>query len=198
MTETADDQDPAQGPTGSGLGQLLDLLVYAPIGVLSKLTHDLPDLVATGKQRVDGQLTMARFLGQMAVRQVTSELDRRLDAKGRARHASTAASGAATDALVAEPSSVPASLPEAIIDAVEHEIEDGAGVDDVPSGAVSAAHVVSADELPIDGYDSLAASQVVLRLGSLTSTELATIQTYESAHRGRRTILGKIHQLQAG
>ena len=53
------------------------------------------------------------------------------------------------------------------------------------------------DELPIEGYESLAASQVVLRLGSLTSDELKAVQSYEYSHRARRTILGKINQLQA-
>jgi hypothetical protein len=51
--------------------------------------------------------------------------------------------------------------------------------------------------LPIEGYDSLAASQVVLRLGSLTDVELRTIEQYETSHRARRTVLGKISQLQA-
>ena len=51
--------------------------------------------------------------------------------------------------------------------------------------------------LPIDGYDSLAASQVVLRLGSLNTKELESVRLYEERNRSRRTILGKIAQLQA-
>jgi len=49
--------------------------------------------------------------------------------------------------------------------------------------------------LPIPGYDQLSASQVVARLDGLAPDELDTIRTYESAHRGRNTILGKIAQL---
>jgi hypothetical protein len=52
-----------------------------------------------------------------------------------------------------------------------------------------------ADELPIEEYQSLAASQVVARLPALTSDELGEVRRYEAAHRGRRTVLGRIDQL---
>ena len=51
------------------------------------------------------------------------------------------------------------------------------------------------DRLPIDEYESLAASQVVARLQTLQRDELETVRSFEAAHRGRRTILGKIDQL---
>ena len=53
-------------------------------------------------------------------------------------------------------------------------------------------------ELPLHGYESLAASQVVARLSRLERDELELIRAFELAHRGRRTILGKIDQLLAG
>ena len=53
----------------------------------------------------------------------------------------------------------------------------------------------SSAELPIPGYDALSASQVVERLIGLTSDELDAVHAYETAHRQRRTILGKIEQL---
>ena len=46
--------------------------------------------------------------------------------------------------------------------------------------------------LAIPGYDSLAASQVVQRLAGLAADELAAVGAYESAHRGRRTILTRV------
>ncbi|MGE0881853.1 MAG: hypothetical protein AB7L13_22895 [Acidimicrobiia bacterium] len=49
--------------------------------------------------------------------------------------------------------------------------------------------------LAIADYDALAASQVVSRLEGLTPAERAAIATYETAHRARRTILGKLAQL---
>jgi hypothetical protein len=55
-----------------------------------------------------------------------------------------------------------------------------------------------AAELPIPGYDTLAASQVVQRLSSLRPDELEAVRQYEAATRGRRTILHRVAQLAAG
>lgn len=52
-----------------------------------------------------------------------------------------------------------------------------------------------ADALPLEDYESLAASHVVARLTRLSPHELEQIRRFEEAHRGRRTILGKIEQL---
>lgn len=52
-----------------------------------------------------------------------------------------------------------------------------------------------ASSLAIPDYDSLAAKHVVRRLSGLTPAELESVRLYESAHRGRRTILGRIDQL---
>jgi hypothetical protein len=52
-------------------------------------------------------------------------------------------------------------------------------------------------DLPVPDYDSLAASQVVPRLASLSADELVAVGTYERAHRNRQTILNKVAQLQA-
>ena len=50
----------------------------------------------------------------------------------------------------------------------------------------------TASELPIQGYNSLTASEIVTRLKSLTQTELAKVYKFESAHEGRQTILEAI------
>ncbi len=52
-----------------------------------------------------------------------------------------------------------------------------------------------ADDLPIEAYESLAASHVVARLEALSPSELEQVREFEAAHRGRRTVLGKIDQL---
>ena len=51
------------------------------------------------------------------------------------------------------------------------------------------------DALPIPDYDELSASQVVERLDGLDRESLEAIRRYETDHRGRNTILGKIAQL---
>jgi len=52
-------------------------------------------------------------------------------------------------------------------------------------------------DLPIDEYESLAASQVVARLSGLAPADLHRVRNFEADHRGRRTVLGKIDQLLA-
>ena len=54
----------------------------------------------------------------------------------------------------------------------------------------------AAQALPINNYDTLSASQIVPRLAGLRPDELTRVRAYENAHRRRRTILGRIAQLQ--
>jgi hypothetical protein len=53
-------------------------------------------------------------------------------------------------------------------------------------------------ELGIQDYDSLAASQVVPRLATLSAPELRAVQAYERAHRHRQTVLNRVAQLLDG
>jgi hypothetical protein len=51
-----------------------------------------------------------------------------------------------------------------------------------------------ASELPITGYGSLTAGEIVTRLRGLTQTELAKVYKYEQAHENRNTILDAIER----
>ena len=62
--------------------------------------------------------------------------------------------------------------------------------------AKAAGAAVSAASLAIPDYDGLSASQVVNRLAGLSAAELTSVQLYEAANRGRKTILSKVAQLQ--
>ncbi len=53
------------------------------------------------------------------------------------------------------------------------------------------------DALAIPDYDLLSATQVIDRLVGLARSDLLAVQAYETAHRARTTILGKITQLSA-
>jgi hypothetical protein len=61
----------------------------------------------------------------------------------------------------------------------------------------SSARVPDAASLAIPDYDGLSASHVVNRLAGLAPGELEAVREYESAHRGRKTILSKVAQLQS-
>ncbi|MEO6122884.1 MAG: hypothetical protein ABIR32_04180 [Ilumatobacteraceae bacterium] len=173
-----DRQDPVR--------QLFEVAVYAPIGLMLLARREMPALTAAGKSRVESQITLAKFIGKMALTRGSQELKRRLDAAEAARTgAPIVVDAASTEIAMPSPDDV-VTLPDTIIAAVVEAETEREAAEPAPSGA-----------LPIDGYDSLAASQVVVRLATLTSDELAIIQAHEANHRNRRTILGKITQLQA-
>jgi hypothetical protein len=55
--------------------------------------------------------------------------------------------------------------------------------------------VPDAAGLPIPGYDTLSASQVVQRLPGLSAEGLDAIEAYERAGRARKTVLLRVAQL---
>jgi hypothetical protein len=165
------------------IDQALDLLVFAPLGLALTARDQLPELVEKGRSQVEGQLTMAKFVGQFAVQQGKVELEKRLRAYAEPRAgaprpapeaASTPEPAAAATATIVEPvAAPPADAPRT----------NGTGPKSV--------------DLAIHGYDSLSASQVVQRLAGLAAPELEDVRAYETANRGRKTVLSKISQLQA-
>lgn len=54
------------------------------------------------------------------------------------------------------------------------------------------------EHLAIPSYDDLAASQVIPLLDGLGSDELEAVRRHEAGGRGRRTVLSRIAQIQAG
>ena len=93
--------------------------------------------------------------------------------------------GPAAHDVAAVPHPVTGSDAGADIEEISIEV-----VNESPQGS-SAAEAL----LVIPGYDQLAASQVVARLGGLSPAELDRVEAYELEHRQRRTILGKISQI---
>ena len=176
MTEN-DDRTPAD--------QLADLLVYAPIGLFFEAPTLLPKLAEQGRVHTRN----ARLFGQFAVRQGEAEVRRRLagfeeQTTGLLR-ALGVLPGDDDDGGDAGGADAPATERAAVRSdrsrvAVLEPTEPGPDVAD----------------LAITDYDSLSASQVVTRLPGLTLDELEAVRAYEVAHRGRKTILNKIVQLQ--
>ena len=85
------------------------------------------------------------------------------------------------------PDGAAAAIPSTMA-APEEEPASPAAAPSSPAGGAGA--------LAIPGYDALSASQVVQRLAGLATDELEAVRTYETATRGRRTILNRIAQLQ--
>jgi hypothetical protein len=157
----------------SPVDQLLDLVVYAPLGLLMNLDELLPQLVEKGHQ----QVAMARMFGKFAVDTGGKEARKRIDL----------VTEQVSDLVRPAPAPAPARSAPAS--------GRPAPTASRPTPAAAAASVDAAS-LGIPDYDALSASQVVPRLAGLGATELEAVRAYEAANRGRKTILSKIAQLQ--
>jgi hypothetical protein len=165
------------------LDRIVDLLVYAPVGLAIAAKDELPRLVERGRRGVTSQVLLARFVGQLAVKHGTREAGRFLE-RTVVRIATPTAPGAPTEAAPAAPRT------ERVAPSSNGNTRESAG-----NGGPRVAP--AEEELAIPGYDSLSAPHVVQRLAGLEKTELDAVRRYEEAHRGRRTILSRIAQLQA-
>jgi hypothetical protein len=198
-----------------------DYTVYAPIGLVVSIAEELPKLSEKGRERLAGRLQVARVIGRFAVGEAQRRVGRVL-AEGTPSPRGTTTSrpdGMASaparrsDAVTAVPAGgltgsaersrngsrarpTPAATHQTPV--VPNEARAVIGEPSRESaGPDSKSAAPAAASLAIPGYDTLAASQVVKRLGSLRPDELDAIRSYEIATRGRRTILHRIAQLAA-
>ncbi len=181
---TSDDD---KTPLDHLVDQAADLFVFAPIGLFFEGPSLLPKLAEQGRVHAKN----ARLFGQFAVRHGEAELRRRVgdfehQAEGVLRMFGLLPEDDQPAPGRDEPAGAAGATP------VDAPIS---GNGHAPAPAEPAGPAV--DELAIPGYDSLSASQVVTRLDGLTPTELEAVRSYESANRGRKTILNKVAQLQA-
>jgi hypothetical protein len=156
----------------------LDVFVYVPVGLVVSAKELLPTLVERGRERLGSRVANARIVGQFAVQQGQAQAGKafartRAEAMSRVDDVTEAAAG--TSPVVADEVEAEAAPPR-------------------PPGPTSGP---DAEALAIPGYDSLSASQVLPRLAGLASDELEAVRRYEVDHRSRKTILGRVAQLQA-
>lgn len=171
-----------------------DVFVYAPVGVASLARDFLPGFVAMAvsrgrseleshQDRVEHEVNRARGIGQLAAAAAPGFVEKQL------RIARERATGAIADlsemrsGLTGKAGNTPAATAPA------PDVSSNGGLAAVPDEPEERA------DLPIPDYDVLAASQVVDRLSGLGDDELRSIRDYESSHRGRKTVLGRIDQL---
>ena len=174
----------------SPIEQALDLFFYAPLGFLMNAQEIVPQLVEKGHQ----QVVTARMFGKFAVDQAPGQLAEVQKQVQKVAEQLTARTGARRPAPAAEKPAASSSAPASNGQATA-ATQTSAPVSAEP--VTTPAHGPGAATLAIPDYDSLSASQVVPRLEGLSDRELADVREYESAHRGRKTILNKIDQLQA-
>jgi hypothetical protein len=208
------------------LSQAWEVALYAPIGLLVEGPYLLPKLARMGKAHVrnaralghmavrqgeaelrrrladtDNQLVdTLRLLGLVPVAHETRETsDRETGATTPSPDTTTADERAGRDGVVHPDRGATVTVPRtpggphASID--ETRTAENATRADVTSEDLRGEDL-TVDDLAIPEYDSLSAPQVVQRLSGLRRDELEAVRRYELAHRGRKTILNKVAQLQ--
>lgn len=200
---------PGQPPSSNPLDQLVELFVYAPVGLLYEYPEVIPKLVKRGRSQVQ----LARLLAQMAANQA------RAGGGGSGRPAGMApldtlaavlapglgeAAGAACNVLARLVTDLGAAVGLAPQQASPEQAPHGTAapggepVAERPAEPMDDA-AVGSSPLPIAGYDSLTAREVIALLGDLTPDQRRRVRLHEQSHRGRRTILARLDQLdQAG
>jgi hypothetical protein len=198
----------------------VELTVYAPIGVAAYALEVAPDVVRTvvarGRAEVDlrqeqvaGRVRHFKGAGQVAIAFGLPVLRRKVGKRLAALRPDTAPPAPAKRPPAARPTTPAAPTPSPTpaassnghhVDRVEPvgAADTGVTIDLSREGPGAASESVESEaRLAIPGYDALSASQVVERLAGLSGEELAAVRHYETGHRRRRTILGKIEQLSA-
>ena len=151
--------------------RLLDLILYAPIGLVSKGSDAFPELVERGRSRASN----ARVIGQFALgatntkaRQAVSDAEQHIAAFFKIVADSSSPKRSATNDQTDSSSS-----------AAYAETESSQGsIDDV-----------------ISGYSDMTAAQILPLLAGLSPAERDRVESFERGARARKTVLNRLRQL---
>lgn len=207
---------------------VLDVFVYAPVGLLCEPTQVVPELLgeplqAFGHASAIGRRRLHRPVGRIGelVERRVQQVQRAAEGLGFAADlpswvprppallSGPTPGGADRHGAGSLPSDGPAGGFGPSGSNGAHGSAAAADADGPPASPATASRRAghdpgpaepppgpSGDELAIPDYESLSASQVMPRLESLTPGELEDVRVFEHHHRGRKTILNKIAQLQ--
>jgi hypothetical protein len=168
------------------LDQALDVFVFLPVGFVVDFPRSVPRYIDCGRRQLEVALRglgVSPF-GPSPSPSPSPSSDRE------AAPATESAASTSTAASAAPPTPRAGRL---------RSVATGAPPAGQPLGpVVPVGPTIDPAILAIPDYDSLSASQVVPRLDSLSVDELETVRQYEESKRRRKTILGKVAQLQAG
>lgn len=195
---------PADPHRADPLARVMEVALYAPIGAAALVVDIAPDLVQTvvargraevevRQEQVAGRIRHAKGAGEVAVAFGVPMLRRKLEARIASVRESIDRRGAQPEPATRVAASSP--LVAAREQAPPANTNGANGSNGSRAREAEVANTADADALAIPGYDALSASQVVERLAGLSGDELAAVRDYETGHRRRRTILGKIEQL---
>jgi hypothetical protein len=166
MAESDDRNDPVEA--------LLDLLIYAPLGLVTQLDELLPGLIERGRS----QAVMARTIGEFAVRAGTTKV------QGKAEETQRTLEEAARSLL---------TLVAALTDRSDSPSAPAQDADPAPAQEEG----MGDHAFPIEGYDALKATEIIPLLEGLDPAQRAEVEERERSGRSRKTILNRLSQLAA-
>jgi len=153
------------------IDQALDLFVFAPLGATIEFWEKMPELAQLGRDRLGAQAPAARMIGEFAVKTGRKKVEAGID--------SFANTGRKFAGAQVDP---------------DNTVEPGEAAQQDPAPSAPAP---DDSDLAIDDYDGLPAVQIIPALANISAVERDLIRAHETAGRGRRTILGKLDQLDA-
>jgi hypothetical protein len=178
---------------GGAKERLLDLFVFAPVGIALTLVEELPSLVEKGRNRIEGRSATARVVGQFAVqigsREVSRMLRHVLDPEDARPVTPAKPPRRATPVRAADENEQLSSPPRRATVTDRPRSDFRADAPQSPNGQAAVG------DLAIPAYDTLSASQVVKLLAGLSEDELIEVRAHERSNRHRATILNRVEQL---
>lgn len=184
--------------------EVVDFLVYAPVGLIYEYQTVVPQLVRRGRSQVQ----LARVFGEMALKNRGSAVRQQITDQVKDRSClACGAENAPTDSLALLGTALARGITEfgSVLGLAPPHGAASPTSTAKPETDVSAASV-SADQgpedapedlpLPIAGYDELPAREIITLLSDLNPEQLARIRSHESATRARKTVLAKLDRLE--
>jgi len=153
------------------IDQALDIFVFAPLGATIEFWEKMPELAQLGRDRLGAQAPAARMIGEFAVKTGRKKVEEGIDSFA---NTGRKFAGAPVD-------------PDETAEPDKTTEQDPASPTPPPDDS----------DLAIDDYDGLPAVQIIPALANISAAERDLIRAHETAGRGRRTILGKLDQLDA-
>jgi len=160
--------------------EVLNKVVYQPIGLLSAVLKALPNAAEEGKRAVAGPVQTAQFVGQMAsgvVKARYGESIRNLEDK-----VDDARKG--VEDVLEEMRRTAERRMGDVFGARSETVVDADVVAETPAGVGGVAN-----------YEKLTAAEVIDLLASLSDENLRAVEEFEMTHRKRRTVLAQISRV---
>ena len=174
--------------------RILDLALYAPVGLVLSVVEAVPGLVRKGRARLAPQVGLARTVGQFTVRQGYRQVVGLAASRGAFPFRPVQPPAKAYGVYTPEPAALDGDGNGNHDAADDGQAPNALPVEVVETRGVALAALTAA-ELAIPSYDSLSATQVVQRLAGLSREEVAAVAAYEAGTRRRKTILSRAEQL---